>query len=75
MNGNTCYAGNHSGSDAPVIPSLLRLDLMKVPGFRLFGESKDNKGKVGVNGQWSNGTCNGPCAPEALIADVFADER
>ncbi len=68
-NASTCYAG-HQGN-APVIPSLLASPLLT--GIGLDGR-RGSDGEKQVHPWAKNGTCNGPCTRNDLLAKVFGEE-
>ncbi|MBK8225201.1 MAG: hypothetical protein IPK73_29670 [Candidatus Obscuribacter sp.] len=71
-NASTCYAG-HQGN-APVIPSLLASPLLQTGIDFGLGERRGNDGEKQVQPWAKNGTCNGPCTRNDLLAKVFGEE-
>lgn len=73
-NASTCYAGAGHQGKAPVLPSLLANPLLTTGIDFGVGERPQGDGSNTIR-QWAkNGTCNGPCTRNELLAKVFGEE-
>lgn len=73
MTTQSCYGGK-TVAHAPVIPSLLAAPMLQ--GIRHEHGTSGSAERHIVGGRnWRDNSCGGPCAPTALIDQVFGDER